>query len=296
MEASLSSSTFQTYSTALARVRRLGVEPPFTRDAVLALLERAASEDVPWGSVQLMRAAVAKFNSLRGEDNPFEDPVVATVVAGFKRRDKNRRATRPQETETRAAAPARAAAIDALLRRALDQRRDQQDRRLDAALVVGFVFCLRPKTLCNINPEHIIVEEGDFTVRLVHEKTGSRYDQHRSIHFSAPRGQPLGDLLRSLASSFPRDQPLWPTSDKAELVRRLREAHHPRDNNISLNSLRPGGASCAYRFASREAVMHLGNWTSSAVDRYLRDGYARPQHGSLLEDACLAALGRLAPQ
>ena len=279
LSASLADSTRKAYSASLERLARLGIRPPFTQESVNDLLLQARQQQLPFSMVTQCRAAMTKYNSLRDLSNPFENPLTSGLVTGFKN------LARKETTATcRTAAPALAYAMDTIATSALSTSTSVEETRQAIGLFLAFVGSLRPKTLFNVTPEHITVSNNQVQITLAHEKTGNRMDQLRTLRFAASASNPLCQMLDwLLGQQLPANLPIWPATSKPQLLDLLRRHHHPDDRtDIALNSLRPGGASCARLFTSLDQVKQWGNWTSSAVDRYLRSTYTRPATGTIL--------------
>lgn len=260
------------------------IVPPFSIFSALRLFQQAVKQQLPRSAVDIFRSAMTKYNALRGFPNPFDRPVVASLVTGFRNLTRARLSgpeAAPQPSK--AAAPARASAMDGLAAMALNNQYGNPQRVCAAGLFLAFALCLRPKSLFHILPSHLSIVGQEVHLTLAHEKTGGRFDQRRVIRFTASPSNPLFQCVEFVLSlSLPQNSPIWPESSKGKLVGLLREAHDGDIGGIALNSLRPGGASCARLFAPKDTVMQWGNWTSQAVNRYLRDSYVPPREGTLL--------------
>ena len=227
---------------------------------------------------------MVKHNRTRRLPDPFDDPLVEALLQGFHRSAK----TLPSRP-TRAAAAATARAIEAAAHMALDDS-EPVDRRIAAAgLVLGYSFCFRPRTLQGVLPEHwrTLTHHIEFTV--AQEKTGRAYDQARTILVSL-HDNPLVSILSFVQRHSAPNTPVWPQAEKSALKGLLCELHPAEAERIALNSLRPGGASCASLYpGGRERLRSIGNWRSSAADRYTRANYIPPSRGGLV-DKIMSAL------
>lgn len=276
---SLADTTIRAYSATLKRLRKEGIFPPFSLESASQVLAKAAERDWPVSTISSMRATMVKYNRIRRLPDPFDDPVIEALLQGLKRSARANASSKP----SKAAVPASAAAIEAAAVMALDENTPTAQRVQATGLVLGFCFCFRPRTLGAVCPSHWRTLSTYLELVVAHEKTGGAYDQARIIRV-ALHNNPLVAMLSFVQQHCPADTPVWPARQQDTLVQLLQQLHPEDAPARGLNSLRPGGASCAALFpGGRERVKSIGNWRSDAADLYVRANYIPPPRGGHVE-------------